>query len=157
MLPFRTSHDAAEPVGVRFDAPDGTSFGLATDTGELTPESLEALAGCDLLALECNHDIDMLMNGPYPWFLKKRIASAHGHLSNDAAATGLEHLAHDGLRYVVARARLEHEQHARTGVRARSRSHPAPSRASRRGRMRFASMRAYLDTLGGTYSLSVPR
>lgn len=102
VLAFRTSHDAAEPIGVRFDAPDGSSFGLATDTGELTPEALESLAGCDLLAIECNHDVDMLMNGPYPRFLKQRIRSSRGHLSNAAACQGVEHLAHDGLRTVVA-------------------------------------------------------
>lgn len=102
LVAFRTSHDAADPVGVRIDAPCGGSFGLATDTGELTPEALEALAGCDVIGIECNHDIDMLVNGPYPRFLKERILSAHGHLSNDAAAKGIERLAHDGLRAVVA-------------------------------------------------------
>lgn len=99
---FRTLHDAAEPVGVRFDAPDGESYGHATDTGELTPEALEALAGCRLVGIECNHDIGMLVNGPYPRFLKERILSPRGHLSNAAAATGIAAVAHDGLRAVAA-------------------------------------------------------
>ncbi len=102
MVAFRTSHDAAEPIGIRFDAPDGYSFGLATDTGELTPETLEALAGCRLLGIECNHDLEMLENGSYPYFLKQRILSTRGHLSNDAAAGGISLLAHDGLLAIAA-------------------------------------------------------
>lgn len=102
LVAFRTSHDAAEPVGLRFDVRDGSSFGLATDTGELTAEAFETLAGCDFLGIECNHDVELLMNGPYPWFLKQRILSTRGHLSNASAAEGLERLAHGGLRAVVA-------------------------------------------------------
>jgi phosphoribosyl 1,2-cyclic phosphodiesterase len=98
---FRTSHDAAEPIGLVVSAPDGTSFGLATDTGELTEEALEVLSGCTVLGIETNHDERTLLNGPYPWFLKQRILSARGHLSNDAAAGALRRLAHDGLREIV--------------------------------------------------------
>lgn len=98
---FRTSHDCAEPLGFVFESPDGTRLGIATDTGFLSAEALEALAGCDVLGLEVNHDVRMLENGPYPLFLRRRIASDRGHLSNDAAADALEQLAHDGLRALV--------------------------------------------------------
>ncbi len=98
---FRTSHDAADPVGYRFDAPDGESFGLLTDTGEMTPEAFEALEGCTTLGIECNHDVEMLEKGPYPWFLKQRIASPRGHLSNESAMSAVRTLAHDGMRAVV--------------------------------------------------------
>ena len=102
VLPFRTSHDAAEPVGYRIESRDGEVFGLATDTGVLTDEAAEALADIDLLGLESNHDPDMLTNGPYPHFLKVRIRSDQGHLSNPDAADALERLASDRLRHVFA-------------------------------------------------------
>jgi phosphoribosyl 1,2-cyclic phosphodiesterase len=98
---FKTSHDAAEPLGYVFEAADGARLGVATDTGVVTGELLEALAGCEVVGLETNHDPDMLENGPYPYFLRKRIAGSQGHLSNQAAAAALERLAHDGLRRVV--------------------------------------------------------
>ena len=98
---FSTSHDAAEPMGVTVGTPDGEVFGLATDTGVLGEEAFEALAGCTLLAIETNHDERLLQDGPYPWFLKQRILSARGHLSNDAAAHALERLAHDRVRAII--------------------------------------------------------
>jgi len=69
---FNTSHDVAEPVGFRFtyvgDQPDGSSkiIGYMTDSGICTPMALEMLSGCNLLALETNHDLKMLKNGPIP-------------------------------------------------------------------------------------------
>jgi len=101
VVPFCTSHDAVEPVGYRIEGPLG-SAGIATDTGVLTPQALEGMAGCQLIALESNHDERMLDSGPYPWHLKRRIRSAHGHLSNNAAADAIEALAHDGLQRVIA-------------------------------------------------------
>ncbi len=98
---FRTSHDAAEPLGFRFDTTT-VSFGVLTDTGEVTPEALKTLAGCDLLGVESNHCARMLAEGPYPAFLKRRIASSQGHLSNDAAAEAIARLASGRLRCVVA-------------------------------------------------------
>ncbi|HEY3317625.1 MAG TPA: MBL fold metallo-hydrolase [Coriobacteriia bacterium] len=97
---FRTSHDCAEPLGYTFEAPDGTRLGIVTDTGFTSAEVLEALAGCHVLGLEVNHDLRMLETGPYPLFLRRRIAGDRGHLSNAAAADALESLAHDGLRAV---------------------------------------------------------
>lgn len=99
---FAVSHDAAEPVGYRFRSPDGATLGVVTDTGHLTPEAAEALVGCTLLGIECNHDIEMLNRGPYPWFLKQRILSTRGHLSNDAASAAVRLLAHDDLESVFA-------------------------------------------------------
>jgi phosphoribosyl 1,2-cyclic phosphodiesterase len=102
VVPFSLSHDAAEPVGFRFQTPSGVRLGLITDTGEATREAEEALAGCHLLGLESNHCADMLARGPYPAFLKRRILSERGHLSNAAAADLLERLTGDGLRTVLA-------------------------------------------------------
>lgn len=99
---FPTSHDAAEPLGFRFDAESGDSLGVLTDTGALTPEAHETLTSCSALGIECNHDIDMVETGPYPWFLKRRILSDRGHLSNTAAAEALSRLASGTLTSVVA-------------------------------------------------------
>ncbi len=102
VLPFRTSHDAAEPVGYRVQNAAGERFGLATDTGVVTPEAAEALADVDLLGIESNHDLGMLDNGPYPSYLKRRIRSAQGHLSNPDAADAVESLASSRLRRIIA-------------------------------------------------------
>lgn len=102
VVPLRTSHDAAEPVGFRIVSDAGERLGIATDTGVLTPEAEEGLRDVDLLGIESNHDLRMLEGGPYPGFLKARIRSDQGHLSNDCAADALECLASDRLRRVFA-------------------------------------------------------
>jgi phosphoribosyl 1,2-cyclic phosphodiesterase len=99
--PFAIPHDAAEPVGVVLTAPDGCRLGLASDLGSRSRLAWARLAELDVLLLETNHDLDMLRNGPYPWVLKQRIASRHGHLSNRDAADGLPELLCDRLRWVV--------------------------------------------------------
>ena len=102
VVPFHTSHDATEPVGYRIETRSGEVAGIATDTGVLTAEAFEALDGCDVLGLESNHDVRMLQTGPYPYFLKQRIASPQGHLSNADAASAMERLASTRLRRVLA-------------------------------------------------------
>lgn len=101
VLAFETSHDAVEPVGYVVTA-GGESVGIATDTGFMTPQALEALRDVDVLGIEGNHDIEMLERGPYPYHLKRRILSARGHLSNAAAAHAVETLASNRLKRVVA-------------------------------------------------------
>jgi phosphoribosyl 1,2-cyclic phosphodiesterase len=102
VLPFRTSHDAAEPVGFRIESDTGASFGLATDTGCITEETAEALLGVEMLGIESNHDLTMLENGPYPYYLKRRIRSERGHLSNVDACDALSRLASEKLTHVFA-------------------------------------------------------
>jgi phosphoribosyl 1,2-cyclic phosphodiesterase len=102
IVAFPTVHDARESVGYIFAAPDGTRLGIATDLGRVSPEAVEALAGCHLLGLEANHDPRMLMEGPYPWFLKRRIQSERGHLSNAEAADLLGRVAGPQLRHLFA-------------------------------------------------------
>ena len=84
ITPFSVSHDAADPVGFTIET-DGRKIGIATDLGVATNLVKTNLIGCDLLIIESNHDREMMMNGPYPWFLKQRIRSRHGHLSNNDA------------------------------------------------------------------------
>jgi len=98
--PVSTSHDAPESVGFRVT--DGAVvLGFATDLGFASHLVRHALRGADVLYVESNHDEDLLVNGPYPWFLKQRIRSRHGHLSNAACAALLGELLHPGLKAVV--------------------------------------------------------
>lgn len=97
---FRTSHDAADSVDYRIDAPDG-SLGALTDTGYVTDDAVKALTGVDLLLLEANHDVGMLQCGPYPYHLKRRILGEHGHLSNEAAADFALHCVKNGTSDIL--------------------------------------------------------
>lgn len=95
---FPTSHDCVEPTGYRIHTEDGRDFCLATDLGFLSEEVKENLLGCDMVVIESNHDIEMLRNGPYPYYLKRRILSDQGHLSNGACAAFLPELLKSGVR-----------------------------------------------------------
>ncbi|RKJ39010.1 MBL fold metallo-hydrolase [Acutalibacter sp. 1XD8-33] len=96
--PFPVSHDCVQPVGYRIRTGDGRHFCLATDLGYLSPEAQEALLGCDMVVIESNHDVETLRSGPYPYHLKRRILSDHGHLSNGACAAFLPQLLKSGVR-----------------------------------------------------------
>lgn len=78
---FPLTHDAAAPVGYVIETDEG-KIGIATDLGIATRLVIQRLQGCRALVLESNHDEEMLRDGPYPWPLKQRIRSQHGHLSN---------------------------------------------------------------------------
>jgi len=82
---FPISHDAVDPVGFCIYHQQ-SKYVIATDLGVVTPVVREAMAYADAVVLETNHDLDMLNNGPYPFYLKRRIRSAVGHLSNNDAA-----------------------------------------------------------------------
>ncbi len=100
--PFLTAHDAADPVGIALvDLANGTRLGIATDLGRPTAGVRHALSRCDFLMLEANHDELMLRVGPYPWSVKARISSSHGHLSNHAAARFATELLHPRLAGVL--------------------------------------------------------
>lgn len=94
---FPTSHDVP-CVGYRIHTPDGKTMSIATDLGTLTPPVHEALTGCDLVALESNYDLHMLRSGPYPYYLRARIESTRGHLSNDECAAKLLELIQEGCK-----------------------------------------------------------
>jgi phosphoribosyl 1,2-cyclic phosphodiesterase len=82
---FSVSHDAADPCGYLISDGD-LVLGHCTDTGYVSSAMKEILSRADALVLESNHCPDMLQNGRYPAFLKARIASKRGHLSNPSAA-----------------------------------------------------------------------
>ena len=99
--PFPVPHDAREPV--QFVLSDGAvRLGVLTDTGQPTPHIAQALSGVDALVLECNHDLDMLMSGPYSAQLKSRIAGRLGHLANAASAELVQAMDCSRLQHFVA-------------------------------------------------------
>ncbi len=98
---FGVPHDAREPVGFVVEGDDGCRAGLVTDLGSRSQLAWGRLRDLDCLVVETNHDLQMLRTGPYPWHLKQRVASRHGHLSNHDAAAGVVELADDRLRSVV--------------------------------------------------------
>ncbi len=97
---FPTSHDAGESAGFIIEH-EGTRLGICTDLGIATKLVQVRLQGCHGLVLESNHDVDRLLEGPYPWHLKQRIRSAHGHLSNEDSRHLLEEVYHENMRCVV--------------------------------------------------------
>jgi len=101
LQPFAVPHDANEPLQLRLD--DGAaSLGIVTDLGSAPAGVSAALAHCDALLLECNHDEGLLRSGSYPAHLKRRILGSHGHLSNEAAAGLLQRLLHPRLGQLLA-------------------------------------------------------
>lgn len=88
VAPFRVSHDAAEPLGYAFSSKGG-SVAIMTDTGVVTGDAFSKIREADVIILEANHEENVLMMGRYPLYLKRRILSEHGHLSNEAAANCL--------------------------------------------------------------------
>lgn len=77
---FSKSHDASEPVS--FNIRNGKQISIITDIGHACKNVCEAVEDSDFLIIESNHDLEMLENGPYPYFLKSRIRGINGHLSN---------------------------------------------------------------------------
>ena len=92
------------PAGLETQAVEGRTLdvggfevmAIATDLGQLTTPVHQNLSGADLVALEANYDPYSLRNGPYPYYLKQRIASARGHLSNDECAAKILELLQEG-------------------------------------------------------------
>jgi len=79
--PFVIPHDAIDPIGYTFRS-KGTKVALATDLGYMPEHVKQHLRESDFLILESNHDLEMLKVGPYPWYIKQRVMSRTGHLSN---------------------------------------------------------------------------
>lgn len=101
VLPYPVPHDAAEPVQFVF-SDGGQRLGVLTDTGCSTAHIEQMLSGCHALVLECNHDIDMLMNGDYPASLKQRVGGRFGHLNNQESAAILAKLDVSKLQHLIA-------------------------------------------------------
>ena len=96
---FPTPHDAAGSCGYRLDG--SARFGFCTDLGTVTDAVRAALCGVDCAVIEANHDPELLRTGPYPIYLKRRIASDHGHLSNESAGALAVYLAENGAQQLI--------------------------------------------------------
>lgn len=99
--PFATPHDVPSIGFVVESSVTGKSLAYATDIGHITEDMQKYFLGIKNVILESNHDIEMLMNGPYPEYLKTRIISEFGHLSNESAGRFLRYLADNGMESVV--------------------------------------------------------
>ena len=130
---FPTHHDSAASVGYIVDIEEaGVRIGLCTDTGYVDGDMLSLLSACTHVVLESNHDVEMLTHGPYPFYLKERILSGRGHLSNkDAAAAACSML--------------------ECGVRSFTLAHL--SRENNTPQLALAAVRSKLDGVGAAYSL----
>lgn len=96
---FDISHDSSECVGYVIDYA-GQRFMIATDCGEPNDEMEAYLRTANHIVIEANHDEQMLLNGPYPTYLKQRILSPKGHQSNTTCGTLLANNYHNGMRNV---------------------------------------------------------
>ncbi len=99
--PVPVPHDAREPTQFVFEH-RGRRFGLLTDLGSITPRVVSAYDGVDALMLECNHDTQMLRDGPYPPSLQARVGGLYGHLGNHQAADFLARIDCRRLCHLVA-------------------------------------------------------
>ncbi|MDR3669803.1 MAG: MBL fold metallo-hydrolase [Holophaga sp.] len=100
VLPFATPHDAADPVAFRIEW-NGFQAAVVTDLGQPTALVADHCADLDLLALEANHEVQMLREGGYPPALKARILSRVGHLSNESMGELLAGVLGPRLRTLV--------------------------------------------------------
>lgn len=97
---FSTPHDAIAPVGYTITDDDSRAV-YATDLGCVPAELFAASSGANLVMIESNYDPDMLKYGPYPAFLKKRIGSEVGHLSNFACADAVMEMLNTGTQKFI--------------------------------------------------------
>ena len=98
---FNTPHDTIQSCGYRIHTSDDKYCAVCTDLGHITPEVDSALTGCRLVLLEANYDEYMLRTGPYPLYLKERILSQNGHLSNDSCAEQISKLLQRGTTHFL--------------------------------------------------------
>ncbi|MCL1830774.1 MAG: MBL fold metallo-hydrolase, partial [Oscillospiraceae bacterium] len=88
--------DSSDCFGYRFYFSSGKSIAIATDLGRIDDNLIKTLSGCHFVGIEANYDHNMLMDGSYPQYLKQRIASRVGHLSNKDCAQMIVSLAESG-------------------------------------------------------------
>ncbi len=98
--PFSISHDAVDPVQYCIHS-GKKKISVATDVGFMSTLVIERIKGSDLVVIEANHDVNMLVNGPYTWQLKQRVKGRTGHLSNRNAAEVLFNISKDFAPHIV--------------------------------------------------------
>lgn len=100
IMPFDISHDAAHPVGYNIFYKN-KKISLVTDTGCTNDLIINSIMDSDLLLVESNHDEDMVLIGPYPWTLKRRVLGEFGHMSNDTAGSLISRVVRRGTEIVL--------------------------------------------------------
>lgn len=105
--PFKTSHDTDASVGYIVSS-HGSSVVYVTDTGYIHEKNIKRLMNKDIYIMESNHDVEMLMNGHYPYHIKQRILGDQGHLSNTDSAYYLSRMIGDKTKKVFL-AHLSHD------------------------------------------------
>lgn len=96
---FRISHDANEPVAYTISCGD-KKIGIATDLGCFDDYTVNNLKGLDAMLIEANHDVNLLQVGSYPYYLKQRILSNTGHLSNENSGRLIDSILHDNVKSI---------------------------------------------------------
>lgn len=98
---FPTPHDTKESCGYRIEFEDGEKCAVCTDLGYVPQNVLNNLLGLDAVLIESNYDVEMLRNGPYEYYLKTRIFSKNGHLSNDDCGELVKRLVESGTEKII--------------------------------------------------------
>ncbi len=100
VFPVELSHDSEATLGFVFEA-EGKRVAYVMDTGFIPESDYEHLSNCDLYIFESNYDAGMLFSSERPYYLKRRIDSVKGHLSNSDAAYYLTRLVGEKTRTLV--------------------------------------------------------
>lgn len=96
---FDVPHDGTDNMGFSIEF-DKRNFVIATDLGEVSERAHHYISRANYLVIEANYDARMLRDGPYPQYLKVRIANDHGHLDNERTAAVLAEIANPALKYI---------------------------------------------------------
>jgi len=100
--PFSVPHDSADnSCFLISERSNASKLAVLTDLGYPTALVKQKMKSPSTIILESNHDIDMLINGPYAWWLKQRVKGKNGHLSNLQASELVDEILHDGLKNIV--------------------------------------------------------
>ena len=100
ITPVATSHDVKNPVGFIIQN-EKEKLVYLTDSGKISIKTLNRLKNADYYVIESNHDVEMLINSNRPWFLKKRILSDKGHLSNEQSATYMSKCVGENTKQII--------------------------------------------------------
>jgi phosphoribosyl 1,2-cyclic phosphodiesterase len=100
VAPFSLPHDAVETYGFNLRS-NGMKLSYATDLGFASKLIREKMKDSGILIIEANHDMGMLTAGPYPWFLKQRVMSRRGHLSNASMGKLVGDVIRETTRFLV--------------------------------------------------------
>lgn len=98
---FNTPHDTEQSCGYKIKFDDGRSCAVCTDLGCVTKVVDDALLGTDTVLIEANYDEEMILMGSYPPYVKQRIRSDRGHLSNTDSAIQVRRLIENGTRNII--------------------------------------------------------